>query len=489
MKKNLVSLVSLVFLVGLVSLTSCKKEETLGNSTQFRATMEGCTIQHGKTALDGTALNWVEGDQIAVYGTAGNGIYAATPQTPATTAIFDNVSGETGDAPFRAYYPSTLTTDGVNITLPATQTYVEGSINEFPMYAESSNSELAFKNLCGVLKLHLTMANTSISSIEVVANSEVNGTFSVSYNSGAPVLTYVSGGSNSVTLNCTTAQDISEGADFYITLPATFDSVRSIILTTDDGLFCIKKVKNTSQINVSRSQYTLVTLDENDLEFSPYYYSQDLRRWINLSSTTDLLRDELSGSGFDALVSSLQSIGFSFPFGGNEYSHFSVNTDGNLKLGSTVTGTTYFNHPFSSTSATYNSPKINFLGADGYYLVDRHYVYAENTVDAHNNSLLVVEFCLGSYSLTGRNQLYKWQVHLYPNGDIEIVYPSNMPEIAFPSQHQQGFCKADGSGWIVDQNSNATYFANGTSISWPANTWPGANTVYYFSRNCFVHSL
>jgi hypothetical protein len=42
----------------------------------------------------------------------------------------------------------------VNITLPATQTYVENSIHEFPMYAESSNNTLNFKNLCGALKLH-----------------------------------------------------------------------------------------------------------------------------------------------------------------------------------------------------------------------------------------------------------------------------------------------------------------------------------------------
>ena len=268
MRKVLVSFVSLIALVGLVSLTSCKKEE-VGNGTQFHATMEGCTNQHGKTVLDGTALNWLSGDQIVVYGTAGSGIYTATPQSPATTAIFDNVSGETGDAPFRAFYPSTLTTDGVNITLPATQTTVDGSLTNFPMYAESDGNELAFKNLCGVLKLHLTKANTSISSIEVVANSEVNGTFSVSLSGGVPELTYVSGGTNSVTLTCTTAQDISEGADFYVCLPATFDSVKSITLVTNGGLICTKKVKITSQINVSRSQYTLVTLDENDLEFRP----------------------------------------------------------------------------------------------------------------------------------------------------------------------------------------------------------------------------
>ena len=119
MRKVLVSLRSLVTLVSLVSLTSCKKEE-VGNGTQFRATMEDCSSV--KTTLDGTALNWVAGDLIKVYGTTGSGIYSATPQTLATVAVFDNVSGETGNAPFRAYYPSALTTDGVNITLPATQT-------------------------------------------------------------------------------------------------------------------------------------------------------------------------------------------------------------------------------------------------------------------------------------------------------------------------------------------------------------------------------
>ena len=123
----------------------------MGNGSQFRATMEGCTDQSGKTVLDGTALNWVEGDQIAVYGTAGCGIYTATPQTPATVAVFDNVSGETGDGTFEAFFPATLTTDGVNVTLPAMQTYVENSIHEFPMYAESSNNTLSFKNLCGAL--------------------------------------------------------------------------------------------------------------------------------------------------------------------------------------------------------------------------------------------------------------------------------------------------------------------------------------------------
>ena len=264
MKKNLVSLMSLTLLVGLVSLTSCKKENTLGNGTQFRATVEDCTSQNGKTALDGFNLNWVAGDQIAIYGTAGAGIYSATPQTPATVAIFDNVSGETGDGPFRAFYPSTLTTDGVNITLPTTQTYVEGSINEFPMYAESSNDQLTFKNLCGVLALNLTKANINISSIIITANSAVNGTFAVDNTTGTPILSD-GNGTNTVTLNCATAQSISSGKVFYIALPAT--QVLGISLYTDDGRVCEKVVKSTVQLTIDRNTINTVTFGENDMEF------------------------------------------------------------------------------------------------------------------------------------------------------------------------------------------------------------------------------
>ena len=285
MKKTLKSLLGLTALFGLFTFTSCQKEH-VGNGTQFRATIEGCTDQHGKTTLNGTALNWVSGDQIAIYGTAGAGVYSATPLAPATVAVFDNVSGETGDGPFRAFYPSTLTTDGVNITLPITQTYVEGSIHKFPMYAESSNNQLAFKNLCGVLKLHLTKAGVNISSITVTAASEINGTWSVDYNSGDPELAYSANGTNATTLTCATPQSIAEGEDFYIYLPEGSYSGLQIEMTTDDSRYCVKTA-NTA-INVTRSQVTFITLGESNLTFRPvgskgglFYVSATQQVWFS----------------------------------------------------------------------------------------------------------------------------------------------------------------------------------------------------------------
>lgn len=265
MKRTLASLLSLMALTGITMLSSCSKED-VGDGTQFRATIEGCAARDGKTALSGMSLNWVEGDMVAIYGTAGRGQYTATPQSPATVALFDNVAGTTGDGPFRAFYPSTLTTDGVSITLPAAQTYVENSINEFPMYAESATNQLAFKNLCGVLKLHLTKANTNISSISVTANAEICGDFTVSYVNDVPYLSYTGNGSKTVTMACATAQDISNGKDFYIALPA-FDTLKSITLTTDDGRVCTKTVKSNVCINVQRSAVTEIAFGENDMEF------------------------------------------------------------------------------------------------------------------------------------------------------------------------------------------------------------------------------
>lgn len=270
MKRTFMTLTAVIALTASMTFTSCNKEEQ-GNA-EFTATMETCTDIQGKTVLNGTDLNWVSGDQIAIYGVGGNGVYQATPQTPATTAAFTRASGSNVSAPCRAYYPATLTTDGINITLPATQTYVNGSMNEFPMYAESNTNVLSFRNLCGALKLHLTKASTTISSIAVTASSPINGLFTVDYNNGDPVLTPVSGSTttptsaNTTVLTCATAQAIDNGADFFIYLPAGNYTGLEIVLTDDNNVTCTKTANVT--IPVTRSQYTTITFGENDIDFT-----------------------------------------------------------------------------------------------------------------------------------------------------------------------------------------------------------------------------
>lgn len=211
-----------------------------------------------------------------------------------------------------------------------------------------------------------------------------------------------------------------------------------------------------------------------------YTYSTgvDATKWIAVSSSTNLL-----GTGnADSRASSLQSIGFSFPFASGVYTQYSVNSDGNLRLGTPVTGTSNYGTPFSSSNAIVNNPKINFLGCDGYFLDTIHYVYAENTVDANNDSLLVVEFCLGTFNSTTRDQRYKWQVHLYPNGNIEVVMASTAPGQAPNTSNQKGLCADASDGWIIASDNTATHFTAGSSTTWATGTWPAPNTYYRFVR-------
>ena len=265
MKRTFMTLTAAIALTASMTFTSCNKEEQ-GNA-EFTATMETCTDIQGKTVLNGTDLNWVSSDHIAIYGVGGNGVYQATPQTPATMATFRHISGSSVSAPCRAYYPYTLTDDGVSIFLSPTQTYVANSMNEFPMYAESNTNVLSFRNLCGALKLHLTKANTNISSITVTASSSINGRFTVDYNNGDPVLTPVSGSVPTPTvLTCATAQAIDNGADFFIYLPAGNYTGLEIVLTDDNNVTCTKTANVT--IPVTRSQYTTITFGENDIDFT-----------------------------------------------------------------------------------------------------------------------------------------------------------------------------------------------------------------------------
>lgn len=217
----------------------------------------------------------------------------------------------------------------------------------------------------------------------------------------------------------------------------------------------------------------------NAQSLADYTYATgvDATKWVTITDSTNLL-----GTGnADGRASSLQNIGFTFPFGEDVYTQFSVNSDGNLRLGSTVTGTGAYSTPFN-TNANSNNPKINFLGCDGYFLDTIHYVYAENTVDANNDSILAVEFCLGTYTSATRSQKYKWQVHMFPSGKIEVVMASTAPNDAPATTNQKGLCVNSQDGWIIDSDNIATHFTSGSTVTWPSGSWPAPSTYYTFTR-------
>ncbi|MBR4771560.1 MAG: Ig-like domain-containing protein [Bacteroidales bacterium] len=240
------------------------------SSTVFSATTEGAVT---KTTLSGDddngyVVNWQENDRIVVVdGDDHFGIYST--QSSTTQGDFSYVEGSGSEATtpnYKAYYPVALYNEGTP-ALPATQTYVAGNIGQSPMYAESSNSNLAFKNISGIIRLNIstTQSGKKVRKIIVAAAEGMSGTISnlatlVSDNYVATV-----SGTEGVTLDCgATGIDIgSTAVPFHISVPAkTYTSLSVTVITTDGSLQTRTANKG---ITVERSSISGITLSFNDL--------------------------------------------------------------------------------------------------------------------------------------------------------------------------------------------------------------------------------
>ena len=109
-----------------------------------------------KTVLDGTTVKWCDGDQIQVNGTTCD-LVLSGDKTSATVTV------EKADS-YAAFYPAEWVTDfdgGVyTFTVPSTQDgYVSDGASfvgdSNPMYAYSTDTDLTFHHLFGVLQLQL----------------------------------------------------------------------------------------------------------------------------------------------------------------------------------------------------------------------------------------------------------------------------------------------------------------------------------------------
>ena len=217
----------------IAALSSCTKEEdnnaSLNDSNAFYATIEdGSTRTTLGTGDDANKVLWSESDKISINGEE----YTLKSGTGTTNATFEGPEGLT--SPFNAYYPASLYNGGTP-TLPATQTYEAGKINNLPMYAQSTTHDLKFKNLCGVLAITVPQSEmTTVSSITVYADKQLNGAISVDYNSGDPTVTFSPAQTadeyKKVTLTFASAKTISTSETFYIAIPAQTYSTLDIVV-------------------------------------------------------------------------------------------------------------------------------------------------------------------------------------------------------------------------------------------------------------------
>ena len=266
MRKIISLSLAVVSVMALAVFASCQKDDEV--VTRFDATMEGFSVD-GKTEynVNDGLLYWVPGDQIEIFGTNSNyGTYEYSTEVTGNVIPFNHVNGNAGEPTYRAIYPASSADVQGRLVLPSVQHSPDGSLTGYPMYAEADDTFLEFKNLGGVLKLRLKKQGVMVSSIQLTADRQLSGTFAINYNNGQPILSDVKG-SNSVTLSCTTPQDITTAHDFYISVPDRGFEFLQIRIFTADGHVCTKT--SYVGINISRSNITsLLLTGEDNLDFS-----------------------------------------------------------------------------------------------------------------------------------------------------------------------------------------------------------------------------
>lgn len=248
--------------------TSCKKDvNNEENGVQFRAIME---TGSAKTELSGTNVNWIAGDEVMIYGTEQSGVYTATPDAEnATAATLTKVGQPAQGTPYTAIYPASAAVNATTVTLPAVQQSEGGNLaNTFPMFAQSESATLNFKNLCGVLKIHLEQEGATVSRISVTANTEINGNFSVDNSGEAPAISYVEGGNFTTTLICSEPQNITNGKDFYIYMPAgEYSGLKIMIMNAGYGVE--KNAPANATITIERSKYSTLSFANVNMPIPP----------------------------------------------------------------------------------------------------------------------------------------------------------------------------------------------------------------------------
>lgn len=174
---------------------------------------------------DGHAVNWTQGDLVAIYdGTETICKFEAT-EIEGSTATLKGEAAETDT--YTAFYPytddGTLTLDNtaITFTLPATQTATAGGFAEGlnPSWAQATggSKNLTFQNLCALAKF--TVDAEGVTEVTLTANQESDALAGeLTYTIADRTLTATGSASRSVTLTGT----FTKGEEYYfVVAPGT----------------------------------------------------------------------------------------------------------------------------------------------------------------------------------------------------------------------------------------------------------------------------
>ena len=253
-------------------------QEVIREAKVFTAVIDDTTTPETRTSMDaeGNVL-WKQGDQVSIFaGSTINEQYQVTDASDGKTAASLNKVVDSGfvagteiynNAAFYPYVSTAAIAKSAgsyvisDITLPATQTYAEGSFGNgaFPMAAVTGSTgdmNLKFKNVLGGLKLQLK-GTASIASISITGNNNevLCGATEVTVANGdTPSINLTDASGKTVTLDCGdgVALDSETATPFIIALPPiTMTGGFTVIVTDTEGKQM--EIKTTKSQTITRS--------------------------------------------------------------------------------------------------------------------------------------------------------------------------------------------------------------------------------------------
>jgi len=233
---------------------------------------------------------WTAADELAVYVDALPFVdkYTLTGGAGTDTGFF---SGKVSGNRYVALYPYAdrvkegLQGNTLSLVLPSEQSYAPGSFGEgdFPMLAVGGAEDLAFKNLCSVLRISVT-GDKAVRAVHFTAHDDkmsVCGPATVRTDySSVPELVMSKGGSPRVSVKCPGVQlKEDEPVDFFIVIPpGTYKGGFTVEVETFSGTFT-REVN--SDITFGRSQFRYIKpfradangqVDPDDIPYNQIWY-------------------------------------------------------------------------------------------------------------------------------------------------------------------------------------------------------------------------
>lgn len=256
---------------------SCAKEidaPVADGTVKFTASFDSAASKAVlKPGADQSKVEWEAGDQVSVLAADANYLYAA--QTPgASTTLVTEATDVPADAQFYAVYPydadATLAEGVITTELPAEQTAVLGSFTTHLSVAQAAGTKLAFKNVCGLVKVNVSAENVTKVVFEGNSGEIVAGAVNVTV-ADAPTWTAVAEqGATSVSLVAASGT-FAKGDYYFAILPQTFAAGFKVTAYKGESASVIRNV--ATEVTIARADIVAgksFGIDGQGTEANPY---------------------------------------------------------------------------------------------------------------------------------------------------------------------------------------------------------------------------